>query len=1420
MTGWLRTTLATGLLLSVLTAQDDAVRGAIASLLRDGDEVTHCDALTLLARGGARAEPAIPIIAELVGDARPRVRHAAVAALITLAPHAGRAIPILIAHLDAPDSAVRNASRAALDVVAVQRRRSIDEHRDALGSGDLERQRTVLAAMRTDTADARAVLPDLIARLAVESGQFLFEAQSLVRDMATSSHTAELVTATREAANPRTRDILVDLMLQVSEADADDDHGLDALLLELASDTSPLTSGTALRALADRAVYRPALIPRLLAIYDGGDQNRRATILNEWSRSGVGIEDSIDFLARHLRDRDHFWSLSRIVLRAGSAAAPLVPTLADLLARGDRYAAPIAAETLAGLGPHAAAAVESLLAGSMNPDPSVASRCLDALTWIPCEAAPREATLRRAMLHEHADVRVHALAAMVICGDVEATLALALVDALDDVDFEVRSVARSLVPLGGPQVREIVARGMHPSPEARAALQDLSRRFADDGNPTSAALREAAVHAVTPVRSAALAILEHRSTLTATELDLVRSALGSRDAALVARAARVVTATRPAAELVVPLLAPWLESNESLARDASREAITALGDSAESALVDLLARRRHSAAILALFAASAEVPSRAWPSIEDACASSDIRTRAAARRVLARHAGTAPPPRLAISSDQLRRLRERLEVAVRNPRESIEELLALTQDSPVSIRAGALRAMYRIAGNEQYGAHIVAAAADGLRTAELELVDAAAMVLRAARTTALAPLLRLVCEGDTLLRARAGLLARDCDPRGTLPLPDHVWRRLLETDSSSLRIAAMQSAASVDPSTLRPLLVKLLDDPDQAIRWFAFALLERVGAPPELLDHLEAIALHGTEPDCERAAAAIATIQPEGVDVLLRVAVEAAPAARRGAFHALGAHAARARGLFEHALAALSDTDVRTVEAAARLLVAMDLDPHAESAPRLLDAFLALTTRPDRLRGAAILAEAIGPAAAGQWNAFETLSRSTDYETRTIAIRAMLATAAVDSPLEASLVIGPRLVPWALSELPGRADPTRIVNFLLPHVATIDGHLAYLLGQVLVRALPSVDVELEAQVIRAVLDRIASDPAAFASPLAPAITAANRTAADLVADLARDPDARHAELAIAAVARRSPTIVGSWLGSDGPEIDRRILAAIAQIDGHDDERAPVLARWATAADPQSQRIAFGGLGGCGRAGAHELVELCGGRTPTRPIDESLIQPLLRLGDEAELFAPVVLAALRNGGGDRDLLLRLLAFCGPRGIAGLEVLHAAGEEVVDLIALGLDARGPRTRIAALRATLAVRPGFEAVGGAVVVSLHHEDPEVRTWAAIALCGIAHDHQEAQPALRRVLAFPDPALRARAIGVFRVVELPLDLALLVEALDDPDAAVRRAAATAIAKLGPDAAPCRVALRERLQDQDPDVRHAALDALRRIGG
>jgi len=86
-------------------------------------------------------------------------------------------------------------------------------------------------------------------------------------------------------------------------------------------------------------------------------------------------------------------------------------------------------------------------------------------------------------------------------------------------------------------------------------------------------------------------------------------------------------------------------------------------------------------------------------------------------------------------------------------------------------------------------------------------------------------------------------------------------------------------------------------------------------------------------------------------------------------------------------------------------------------------------------------------------------------------------------------------------------------------------------------------------------------------------------------------------------------------------------------------------------------------------------------------------------------------------------------------------------------------------------------------------------------------------------RQLKDPDASLRLQAIKALkdRISEAAV-VPALTETLKDDNAFVRRDAALALGKIGPDARPALPALTATLKDREHSVRKAAADALKKI--
>jgi HEAT repeat protein len=151
-------------------------------------------------------------------------------------------------------------------------------------------------------------------------------------------------------------------------------------------------------------------------------------------------------------------------------------------------------------------------------------------------------------------------------------------------------------------------------------------------------------------------------------------------------------------------------------------------------------------------------------------------------------------------------------------------------------------------------------------------------------------------------------------------------------------------------------------------------------------------------------------------------------------------------------------------------------------------------------------------------------------------------------------------------------------------------------------------------------------------------------------------------------------------------------------------------------------------------------------------------------------------------------------------------------------------------------------FEDSQSAMLNALAHQSPEpgeaiealtaaIRSESAVFRAGAAESFRRvklygedllpARRMLERALIDPAPLVRIQsAWSLGDIGPRPESVPLLASALDDGVRNVRRAAARALAALGPDAHPARDALQRALADPGSDVRKYAAEALARIAG
>jgi HEAT repeat protein len=122
-------------------------------------------------------------------------------------------------------------------------------------------------------------------------------------------------------------------------------------------------------------------------------------------------------------------------------------------------------------------------------------------------------------------------------------------------------------------------------------------------------------------------------------------------------------------------------------------------------------------------------------------------------------------------------------------------------------------------------------------------------------------------------------------------------------------------------------------------------------------------------------------------------------------------------------------------------------------------------------------------------------------------------------------------------------------------------------------------------------------------------------------------------------------------------------------------------------------------------------------------------------------------------------------------------------------------------------------------------------MRRVVMIALCLLAAGCGRKQPLLAhgqpvahwlQALQDPDPAVRRKAVVALGHVGTadPAALPAVIEAVKDRDAGVRGDAVLALMNLGPDARDAVGALEQACGDRDPRVRSYAEKALKRVRG
>ena len=183
-------------------------------------------------------------------------------------------------------------------------------------------------------------------------------------------------------------------------------------------------------------------------------------------------------------------------------------------------------------------------------------------------------------------------------------------------------------------------------------------------------------------------------------------------------------------------------------------------------------------------------------------------------------------------------------------------------------------------------------------------------------------------------------------------------------------------------------------------------------------------------------------------------------------------------------------------------------------------------------------------------------------------------------------------------------------------------------------------------------------------------------------------------------------------------------------------------------------------------------------------------------------------ALARGLRDLDPGVRIAALRGVARAKGASALR-------DVIPL-LGDREPDVRAGAAEAVAACSPPGRDLAPELGQLLSDPDPHVRATAAGTLLRRSNDGiGDGQVALDEMAASPDPEWRAAAIATLG--ELGQELGAVVKGFADPDASVRRAAASALRGFDPQGSTGP--LMEALGDPDPTVRDAAVETSVRFG-
>jgi predicted Zn finger-like uncharacterized protein len=202
----------------------------------------------------------------------------------------------------------------------------------------------------------------------------------------------------------------------------------------------------------------------------------------------------------------------------------------------------------------------------------------------------------------------------------------------------------------------------------------------------------------------------------------------------------------------------------------------------------------------------------------------------------------------------------------------------------------------------------------------------------------------------------------------------------------------------------------------------------------------------------------------------------------------------------------------------------------------------------------------------------------------------------------------------------------------------------------------------------------------------------------------------------------------------------------------------------------------------------------------------------QMGPEGQLAVPRLIRALK----DKDATLRNFAE------AALNKIGVSAKDIPTLVPLVNDT-SLQVRLVGLQLLAKIGPEAQPALDGIVKLADDAEAKVREKAtqAIGRIGTPSDHDAYMPVLAKALKDRDAAVRAAAAEAIATVPLTeADVPTLAELLRGNDLGLSRAGARALSKLGPKAKKAVPALIKALKGGDNALRAAALEALAGVGG